>query len=191
MKRRLLNLLTALSLLLCAVVIVVWARSESTFEDVRYVSAGPFRWTAWGVSSVDGPVFFGHVTHTMPPGNSGVVGGWRFESSTGKSRLWSWGMAYLMQMGRFGHHRLGFGVMHQEGIPVREDIEAVWALMVPHWFLACLCAVLPALWAREAVLRRRAARRGEHHLCTRCGYDLRATPERCPECGRAATGGVG
>ena len=29
----------------------------------------------------------------------------------------------------------------------------------------------------------RAARRAKQGLCPRCGYDLRASKERCPECG--------
>jgi hypothetical protein len=60
------------------------------------------------------------------------------------------------------------------------------AILLPHWFLALLFAIVPAFHLR-AILRSRKRRR--EGLCPRCGYDLRATPERCPECG-TATGGI-
>lgn len=50
------------------------------------------------------------------------------------------------------------------------------------WTVLAVASVLPCLWTADGVLRRRRHRPG---TCPACGYDLRATPERCPECGRA------
>lgn len=62
-------------------------------------------------------------------------------------------------------------------------------LRVPHWQLLAATAAPPALWLALAI-RRRRKRKGAGH-CRWCGYDLRATPGRCPECGRPAALGVG
>jgi hypothetical protein len=44
-------------------------------------------------------------------------------------------------------------------------------------------AVLPLFEIRHIVRWRRRQYRRLHRLCQGCGYDLRATPQRCPECG--------
>jgi hypothetical protein len=63
-----------------------------------------------------------------------------------------------------------------------------WRLDVRLGELVGLLCILPAMWiSRQAVrgLRALAARQRSHNgLCPTCGYDLRASPLRCPECGR-------
>jgi hypothetical protein len=51
---------------------------------------------------------------------------------------------------------------------------------VPYWMIL-MCAVMPIV-ARGVRWRRRKAMR-QKGFCRVCGYDLRATPDRCPECG--------
>jgi hypothetical protein len=55
-----------------------------------------------------------------------------------------------------------------------------WNLLVPHRYAILILAFPPLLWLRAQLRQYRRSRAG---LCAHCGYDLRATPERCPECG--------
>ena len=62
-------------------------------------------------------------------------------------------------------------------------------VIAPLWSVTDVAAFLPLTWTTLAVRTRRRERyAGEGHLCRKCGYDLRATPERCPECGTEPLG---
>ena len=55
-------------------------------------------------------------------------------------------------------------------------------LLIPYWLVVALTAAPVTVWVLGQRKRRRRCAGG---LCLRCGYDLRATPDRCPECGNA------
>ena len=60
-------------------------------------------------------------------------------------------------------------------------IPAEWrSLRIPYWLVGLTTLILPLWYAARFVGARRRRRRNQ---CARCGYDLRATPGHCPECG--------
>ena len=63
------------------------------------------------------------------------------------------------------------------------DHQRWWRIECPHWAAAAPAAVLPLMSIAGAIARYRRRRPAAGGRCASCGYDLRATPERCPECG--------
>jgi hypothetical protein len=53
---------------------------------------------------------------------------------------------------------------------------------VDYWLLIVTTLIIPSGWIVARFWRRRKSQ-AQSGLCPNCGYDLRATPDRCPECG--------
>jgi len=172
---RLLNLLTVASLLLCVAAVVLWVRSF-WYDDQVSFSAGE---RMYGMQAVRGRIA---LTWTSPDR------GWRNYNGGGWSHVPTAGrdpsQEELDEMCR--SRFLGFATdafTFNPGNAAGPQTNHV--LVVPHWFVVAASLAplaLPALsWARA---RRRRAR----GLCAACGYDLRATRQKCPECGRTTDG---
>jgi hypothetical protein len=63
--------------------------------------------------------------------------------------------------------------------------DSTFWLRVRWPFVAAVASAGPLAYGVALLRRRRRVRKG---CCPTCGYDLRATPERCPECGAVPAG---
>jgi hypothetical protein len=160
-KRRLSQIASALSLLLCLLMLAAWVRSYWRADEVgwdAHRSRGYF-------DSADGCVcleaqIISQDKHQL----------WNFRSRD-QSFLYSYlGLTSPIDRENFWPEStflgLGFGSSDQE-------YGTEWRLLVPYWALAGLAAVMPGLsvWRRRR--RRRLVATGH---CVQCGYDLRASP---------------
>jgi hypothetical protein len=174
LARHLFTLCSAVSLVLCVAVCVLWVRSYVTFDSYARYGYTPTSGTAgrswwWVVESIRGTL---------------AIGG-----SEQPSELFVWRSNLEFHQGR---GNIGFRTPDPNrlaplvGFERRADaVDATttirsWSLVIPTWALAAITALLPASYAVGVARRRRRDRAG---FCRRCGYDLRASPDRCPECG--------
>jgi hypothetical protein len=181
MKRRLFAILSALSLLLfvavCVLAVRRYWRSDTLIVLLAPTFDGDFavvrEWQAW--SGEDG---------------FGARYSWSREELTSIDRkewLDWWDDRHGMFLDSDKPDSVpdfpDAGPTHRFGIAWRRESGIGYymlTLMVSHWLAAVVSLVLPMTWIISSSRRRTHARSG---LCPACGYDLRATSERCPECG--------
>jgi hypothetical protein len=177
-KRRLFNFAAALSMLLCVATVVLWVRSYRVHDAVAWAEAGALYHTldsGWGRIA----------WKRAEPCPYDLPAQWRSEGiRISGAQVWlstptvldsnghSW-----MQPANDEHGKFLIAGPSDIAIPTR------WTL-VEYWILLLCTAGLPLAFVGMRVrerLRKHCLRRAGY--CLTCGYDLRATPDRCPECG--------
>jgi hypothetical protein len=164
-----LRYLTAgLSLLLFAALFILWIRSYYNADTLR-ASLQNHRWHVVA-RSIRGSVVVSYTTTNIPVGASS------FRINAEKPD------PYVPFP---GGHRIGpFAYTDQTltYVITSQIITRYRILEFPHWSLLIVAAILPVLFLRRFFTERTQQLR-EKYACTHCGYDLRATPALCPECG--------
>jgi hypothetical protein len=178
MRRRLLNFLTALSLLLCVAVVALWVRGTA----IMNASGCRNGRHSWCVGYDSGGVAVGHCPATPPVSSGGDAAYWEWNTAVPSSGPLAkagleWGRVNVTRQTFVLSGLAVLGRLFQVPTPAQY-------VKLPWWSLSALTATAPATRGLSAYRRRRRKHAGR---CSQCGYDLRATPDRCPECGTKPT----
>jgi len=156
MRRKLTKFATAASAVIAVVLMLLWVRSFYAFDRIGLPVGGRY---------YDVEVFPHHFMLTSRSGWNGM----RPNMTVGLDQYPA--VAKYLEPRAISIHtaQWAFGEGH--------------ALAIPFWLPLLFALVLP-IWAGLQRLRQhRRQRRRARGLCAQCGYDLRATSGRCPECG--------
>jgi hypothetical protein len=171
-RRRLFNLAAAVSLVLCVATAALWVRSYRASETAEWTR----EWVKHGLCVSRGTLRYHKYERRMLPFTDYYPRG--FGRRTGPP----------IRVDQASPHgpddvvywdTLGFRFIASAQKNARPSGSLLF-LDFPCWALVLIFMPLPAWWAIRAG---RTIRRTWRHRCPTCGYDVRATPDRCPECG--------
>lgn len=170
-------------LLLCLATAALWARSLRHADVLGYEGREPpGSWQRGGyVSSADGVVGCEWWLRQNPPLSRPLpITGWQhtewpISSTTSLPNEGWWGFSY--HAGQIINSRPS-----SDGRAAPRYIGFFHRVTVPHWALLLVLLTPVALWLQSELRRQR---RRSLMQCRNCGYDLRASSVRCPECGMA------
>jgi hypothetical protein len=189
--RRLFNLLAGLSLVLCVATAALWIRSHSKDDHFLFMVSNPAQRTRTEYifdSYCPGESYVGcEIDHFR---GAGMVE--RLVVATPKE----WLHHYSSDASAAEHnwvekdtfwHRLGFisNCGKSSALFADNRVSEITAdvtyfhYYVPTALPVAILAICPILWFLGFIRRNRHG----GGVCLCCGYDLRATPNRCPECG--------
>jgi hypothetical protein len=170
-RRKVLNSLAVLSLLLCAAFLSMWIRA-SFRRDVCWLARD--NWIV--MADIAKNAAFVGWSRTS---DSDLGAPWRpiLEFHHGVLRPETGVNVWNVEEGGAADYVHGEGAGFAFSIQ-DSSFSKGFDLMIPLWFCVAVTAMLPA--ARYWLWRSARNRAGS---CAKCGYDLRATPNRCPECG--------
>jgi hypothetical protein len=181
------NGLAAMSTLLCLATTLVWIRSyyiwdRAYIEVVEPGTNGSSRIIQNSVYTLPSVIYLGqfyYLQTTSRPDRGPLV------VQSFPQRVTSWD-GRLMRPPRWKFLRSAWSDTGKEYVGNGQWLQEQ-DLVIPDWLLVFVFSVVPIIWSRRA---RRAVicRKTPSYSCLNCGYDLRATPTKCPECGNVPAG---
>jgi len=164
----------ALSLFLFVASLILWLRSYFVGDLLRHIGQDVIPNTSYFISSTSGTLSLSIYQQTS---KDPAIGGGRYPPGFSSERWDSRADPLRWPSGAIAN-TLGFAAAHHR-LAEGDD----YTLVVPYYALSAALLAPPLVWLVRS-RRRTIAVAGLR--CAKCGYDLRATPDRCPECGRAA-----